>query len=290
MHVTIFTPTYNRAKLLPRLFESLSKLDYSDFEWVIVDDGSTDLTSSLVATFQMQAIFPICYIVQTNKGKHIAINKGVEAANGELFFIVDSDDTLTSNALSILVNTYKTERKSKDIGGVSFRGCYADGTIVGNSNFKRVVCNSLDIRNVYGVTGDLVEVFTTKVMKEFPFPEIENEKFCPEVLVWNRIAQNYKLVYVNNAIYVVEYQKGGLTDRIVKIRMTSPTASMLTYGEMSSYSIPINQKIKAGINFWRFSFNSSMPFIEKLMLIGWRYLPLLPLGFVYYGYDMYKYK
>ncbi|MFB1002530.1 MAG: glycosyltransferase family 2 protein, partial [Bacteroidia bacterium] len=210
--------------------------------------------------------------------------------NGELFFIVDSDDTLTPNALSVVLNTYNTELKSKDIGGVSLRGCYADGMVVGNSNFKRVVCNSLDIRNVYGVTGDLVEVFTTKVMKEFPFPEIENEKFCPEVLVWNRIAQKYKLVYVNNAIYVVEYQKGGLTDRIVKIRMTSPIASMLTYSELSSYAIPIKQKIKAGINFWRFSFNSSMPFIEKLKLIGWRYLPILPLGFVYYGYDMYKHK
>lgn len=288
MLITIFTPTYNRASLLIRLYESLTNLHYTNFEWIIVDDGSTDNTSELIVDFKKRASFPIHYVFQENAGKHIAINKGVFAAKGELFFIVDSDDRLTPEALSIVEEIYQRECVNTNLGGLALRGCYENGKIVGNSTFSQIICNSIDIRNIHGVKGDLVEIFLTRVMKEFPFPEIKNEKFCPEVLVWNRIAQHYDLVYVNEPIYVVEYQDGGLTDRIVKIRMTSPIASLMTYGELTSYDVPVGQKIKAAINFWRFSFNSSMRFSKKLQLIHPLFLPLLPLGLFYFIYDKYK--
>ena len=288
MLITILTPTYNRAALLPRLFESFIALDYTNFEWLIVDDGSTDNTADLIADFKARASFSIHYIFQENSGKHVAINKGVAMAKGELFFIVDSDDRLTCNALSAVSELYSEKKYTANFGGIAFRGCYEDGTVVGNSNFTQLVCNSIDVRTKYGVTGDLVEVFTTDVMREFPFPEINNEKFCPEVLVWNRIAKKYDLVYVNEPIYIVEYQEGGLTDRIVKIRMKSPIASMLTYSEMVAHNVSLTQKIKAGINFWRFSFNSRKPLEYKMKLIGWNYFPLAIIGWAYYAYDKLK--
>ena len=55
----------------------------------------------------------------------------------------------------------------------------------------------------HGVDGDLKEVFLTSVLKEFPFPEIEGEKFCPEALVWFRIARKYNLYFFNQPIYNV---------------------------------------------------------------------------------------
>lgn len=97
--LTIFTPSYNRAYILPKLYESLKRQTDKRFEWVIVDDGSVDDTESLVNGWINESLININYQKQQNQGKHIAINTGVEMANGELFFIVDSDDQLTLNAV-----------------------------------------------------------------------------------------------------------------------------------------------------------------------------------------------
>lgn len=104
------------------------------------------------------------------------------------------------------------------------------------------------------VTGDLLEVYKTSVMREFPFPEIENEKFCPESLVWNRIANKYKLFCFNKVIYYRDYLEGGLTSKIVRIRMNSPIASTMTYVEMLDYNISLKWKIRSAINYWRFKY------------------------------------
>ena len=97
--ITVFTPTYNRANLLPDLYDSLKRQTCKDFEWVIVDDGSTDDTGSLVNGWLSQADFSICYTKKENGGKQRAVNLGLQLAKGEYFFIVDSDDILTDNAI-----------------------------------------------------------------------------------------------------------------------------------------------------------------------------------------------
>lgn len=283
--ITIFTPTYNRATLLPRLFHSLQHQTNAVYEWIIVDDGSTDATREVVAEFTAQASFPVRYFFQENKGKHFAINRGVREARGDYFFIVDSDDMLPPDALRKVSEMIVKIDNRTDIGGVSGRCQLAGGEMVGHFDRAFLVANALDVRFVQGVTGDLAEVFKTAVLREFPFPEIENEKFCPEALVWNRIAQKYKLIYFNQPIYEAEYQPEGLTDRIVKIRMTSPIASMMTYSELASYNIPFREKIKASINFWRFSFTSHLPFLQKITMVGWPALLLLPVGALLYYRD-----
>ena len=89
---TVFTPTYNRAATLARVYESLQRQTFTDFEWIIVDDGSTDETAELVQQWRSESSFPIRYIWQPNQGKHVAFNRGVELARGELFLPHDSDD------------------------------------------------------------------------------------------------------------------------------------------------------------------------------------------------------
>jgi glycosyltransferase involved in cell wall biosynthesis len=287
--ITIFTPTYNRAFLLTRLYKSLLKQTNNAFEWIIVDDGSTDDTAALVQTFISENKIPIKYHKQVNKGKHFAINKGVQFARGELFLILDSDDILPKDTIAFLISKQALVFEDKLIGGIAGRRNTADGVIVGNENFEVLTSNSIDIRYKYKVTGDLVEIFKTEVLKEFPFPEIENEKFSPEALVWNRIAQKYNLIYFNKGIYTTEYLPDGLTAKIVKIRMTSPIASMLTYSELANYNIPFSQKFRAIINFWRFSFNSEKSFIEKLKWVNPLFsLLALPIGYVMYRIDVNK--
>ena len=98
------------------------------------------------------------------------------------------------------------------------------------------------------------EVFRTSVLREFPFPEITGERFCPEVLVWNRIASKYKLRHINQIIYLVEYQQDGITAAITRSRMNSPIASTMTYAEMLDYDISLKWKIRSAINYWRFRY------------------------------------
>ena len=126
--ITIFTPTYNRGNLLSRLYQSLCKQTYKEFEWVIVDDGSTDNTASIVELIQKKhsrSDFPIHYYKKENGGKHTAINIGVKKAQGELFFIADSDDILPPNALQIIADVWGQTKNDNSIGGI----CGFDGDL-----------------------------------------------------------------------------------------------------------------------------------------------------------------
>lgn len=251
--ITLLTPTYNRARLLPRLYESLRRQTYGNFEWVIVDDGSTDGTHNVVEETARHSPFPIHYHYKENGGKHTAVNKGVREARGELVFIADSDDMLLPDSLQRVADEYAQVAKDDSFCGVCGLDCDLGGKIVGSGlGQERIDASSLELRFCHGVTGDMKEVFKTSVLKEFPFPEIPGERFCPEALVWNRIARKYRLRCFNQPIYQVEYQEGGLTSNIVQIRMKSPVGTMMTYSEMLDYPIPMREKMKAALNFFRF--------------------------------------
>lgn len=96
--ISIFTPTYNRAYTLGRLYESLiiQQQLYDSVEWVIVDDGSTDGTANLVKQWgaDSKAPFKIVYIYQENQGKHVAWNTALDNVSGELFFQLTAMITL----------------------------------------------------------------------------------------------------------------------------------------------------------------------------------------------------
>jgi glycosyl transferase cpsO len=250
-----------------------------------VDDGSTDNTHDVVMAFIEEDIIPIRYVFKRNGGKHRAINEGVKHAKGELFFIVDSDDMLPPNALKRVAEVYGQIKDDRSFGGVAGVDAYPDGRIVGSGLPAPIIdCNSIDIRSKYHVAGDLSEVFRTDVMREFSFPEIEGEKFCPEVLVWNRIACKYKLRYFNEAIYIAEYQPEGLTAQIVEIRMKSPIATTTCYAEMLSLDIPFKDKVKAVINYWRFRFCCKGE--KTVAKIGWGWKCVSPLGWLMHINDL----
>lgn len=253
--VTVLTPTYNRASLLPRLYESLCCQTSKDFEWIVVDDGSADDTEDVVKGFDSACQpFLIKYYRKENGGKHTAVNLGIKKAQGELLFIADSDDKLPPDGIDTVAKEWLAVKGCEKIGGIAGLDInMRDGTLIGSGLPRDCVdCNAIDIRYVYRVSGDLKEVFRTSVLREFPFPEISGERFCPEQLNWFRIAQKYDLHYIDKSIYLVEYEQDGLTAGITKARMLSPVASMMTYAEMLGYDIPFRVKVKAAINYWRF--------------------------------------
>lgn len=288
--LTVFTPTYNRAHLLPLLYESLCKQTFKNFEWVVVDDGSKDHTKEVLASFAQdeQAFFPIRLFYQENGGKHRAINHGVREAKGELFLIADSDDTLPYQSLELIDKYYQQVKNDLSFGGVCGYMAHHDGSIIGHGAGEYVFdANSIDLRYKYHVKGDMLEVFRTEVLKENPFPEIEGEKFCPEALVWNRIARKYQLRIFHEIVYYRDYLEGGLTDKIVKIRMKSPVASMMTYAELNQIPMmPFLQKCKAAVNYWRFRFCANKDVVPPKISPWWGWV--IPMAWLMHQKDKTK--
>ncbi|MCM1141976.1 MAG: glycosyltransferase family 2 protein [Muribaculum sp.] len=282
MTVTVVTPTYNRSHLLSRLYDSLCRQTYKDFEWLIVDDGSVDDTNQVINQFQEDRLIEIRYLKKTNGGKHTAINLAAREASGELFFIADSDDWLPENAIKCVVDTYNKIKDCDHIAGICGLDSYADGLLVGDM----LPCEEMDespqnIRCLWGIKGDMKEVFRTSIMKKFPFPEIPGEKFCPEALVWNRIGKYYKLRYINKPIYTVEYQPDGITSSITRARIHNPIATMMAYSEWFDDARTLKVKLKMGLNYWRFRFWSNN---KQVKISSWGKL-LKPIGFLLFAND-----
>lgn len=285
--ITILTPTYNRASLLPRLFDSLLRQTNRDFEWIVVDDGSTDDTREVVANLKEKCggAFPMGYVYKANGGKHMAINIGAERARGELLFIADSDDLLTDDALETVANSWHDISDDKSFAGIAGLDIAMDTREVIGSGLpqEHIDCNAIDIRYRHHVTGDMKEVFRTEVLREFPFPEFAGERFCPEQLVWFRMARRYRLRYINKPIYIADYQPDGITAGITMARMRNPSASMLTYAELTECPVPFLVKVKAAINFWRFWHCRTATSVVPRVALRWHWLR--PLGWMMHVRD-----
>lgn len=287
MLITIFTPSYNRAHLLLAAYESLCKQTCKDFEWLIVDDGSVDNTEVVVNGFVSEQKIQIRYFKKPNGGKHTAINLGAKVAQGELFWILDSDDSLPENAITVVAEKWQRIDNKESLAGICGYMAHLNGEVIGSPIVSEgTVASSIDIRYKLHIIGDMMEVWRTDVIKEYPFSEIQGERFCPEILVWNRIAKEYPLYMIPEVIYYRDYLEGGLTDNIVRVRMNSPVASMMTYSELYSLDISIKERIKAAINYWRFAFCSEK---RDVKISSWGNA-LVPIGWLMHLNDVRKIK
>ncbi len=238
--VTVFTPTYNRAYILPKLYASLRTQTSFDFEWLIVDDGSTDETERLVNEWLTERNeFYIRYYKQVNGGKHRAINKGVQLAQGKLFFIVDSDDYLTTDAIETLICWEKlVAKEGRQFCGVAGeRASIKDGKLMGTANnYGEYVDATALEREKYNIYGDKAEAFYTEVLKQYPFPEIDGEKFITENVVWYRIANDgYLMRWYSKPIYMCEYREDGLTHQGHTLFASNPKGYALSVRERCKY-------------------------------------------------------
>lgn len=217
MKITVFTPTYNRGYILHNLYTSLIKQNFNDFEWIIVDDGSTDNTKDLLVKWINENKIDIKVYFQNRGGKHRAINYAVKKAKGDFFFIVDSDDMLTDDALTIVSKWIDMIYQSEQIAGVAGLRINQTGKVLGGVPKYADDCNSwIDATNFerkkFGLLGDKAEVYRTSILKKFPFPEFENELFITEDICWDQIAYaGYKIRWFNKPIYICEYLDDGLT-------------------------------------------------------------------------------
>lgn len=286
MLITVFTPAYNRGNLLLDLYQSLVAQSCHNFEWIVVDDGSTDHTIDVLQELSARQDHPfgMRYFHKSNGGKHTAINMGLREAKGELFFIVDSDDCLHPNALETLEKYYNQIKDDNSFVGVGGLIAHRDGTAVSLGVQTIIDAMTVEMMYKYKTKGDFAEAYKTPMMRKCPFPEIHGERFCPEVLEWNRLTRNRKVRFFPETIYYRDYLKGGLTDNIIRIRMQSPVASMMTYKELALRKIPFIYKLRNAINYWRFRYcyspeNSSVPSSDLPKLKRWMNI-VRPLGWM----------
>lgn len=251
MFLTIITPTYNRAKELNKLYDSLCRQTCGDFKWLIVDDGSTDETTGVVKGFQNSSSFPIDYVYKQNGGKHTALNLGISQIDSPLTFIVDSDDYLTEDAVENIKKIYEKYNNNSAICGYSFLRAFPDGKVNGKLFSENELIGSyIDTRiNCDDTCADKAEVYLTRCLQEFPFPEYENERFLSEDLVWIRISRKYKMVHINKVIYIGNYLEGGLTNNRRQHNIKSPLGCMNRAIEFMQHDIKFKYRIKGCLQY-----------------------------------------
>jgi glycosyltransferase involved in cell wall biosynthesis len=197
--ITIFTPAYNRAHTLKRCYDSLLKQGYNDFEWLVIDDGSTDNTKQIMLEIINENKISINYIRQENQGKQAAWNKAVINATGYFFCGLDSDDSLVEGALAKVAEYFDELRANDELIGLR---CLAVSSVTQKPDGKMIadrpiISSWFDEFSHSAYFGERIDVFKTTLLKSFFYPVKEDIKFIPEIWFYTRIStQNYKFLYL----------------------------------------------------------------------------------------------
>jgi glycosyltransferase involved in cell wall biosynthesis len=225
MLISILTATYNRSNELQRLYESLIKQKKYNFNWIIINDGSTDDTENLINNYKTEnKFFEIEFHKKTNGGKHTAINYGMKIIKSSLVFIVDSDDFLIEDATLVIEKFWLKYRfESSNLSAMWFLQKDQKENIIGSkfrqdeyiSTYTKELINS-------SVRGDKKAVYVTSIRKNYSFPEYSDEKFIGEGIIHKKISNSYKSLFINQAIYVSEYLANGLSDQGKLMRLKNP--------------------------------------------------------------------
>jgi glycosyltransferase involved in cell wall biosynthesis len=261
MFLTVFTATYNRAHTLPKLFQSLQQQGRTDFEWLLIDDGSSDDTHALVTSFKSSSPFPISFYRQVNSGKYIALNRGLDLARGTFFFIVDSDDHLLPDTLNRIESLFESVSDDRSFCGVAGRKLFPDHSLIGSPlPADTLDTSTLELRLKHRVSGDLAEVFLTSIISKYRFPEFHGEKYFAPSYLYNLVSQNYRIRYTSIPFTVCEYLPDGLTAQNVNLRYSSPTCASTFYSQYARYDLGTLEKLKTYTNYWRFSLSRGVSF------------------------------
>ena len=236
--LTIFTATYNRGHLIYRLYESLQKQRDFNFEWLVIDDGSSDNTKELFDKWLTEPnSFTIRYYYQENQGLIRSLNKGIELANGDYFSKIDSDDYVLDDYSKDIMRWIEELNDSSEVYAVSGLRVRSDGVplkgCMPNIPNGKGYIDATDLeRKKYDLDADMCEAWRTDVLRKHPFPVWQGEKFAPEQLVFYDLAlKGLKIRWYPIAISVCEYQEGGLTLGAGKLEKENPMGYAMMYNQ-----------------------------------------------------------
>lgn len=291
VQVTVFTATFNRRHTLERTYRSLQKQTFKDFEWLIIDDGSTDDTETLISEWlKEENSFPIIYHWKPNGGLHTAHNAAISLARGEYFTTLDSDDWYDPEALMLLTNQWNSLPASKKLEISNIEGLcrHADGTLIGALYPTDVYeSDNFSIRK-HKWPMDTLGMYRLDVLKEFPFPEGYEGGFVEAALVWHRIADKYKTLFLNKTVGYKEYLPVGITHRSLTAKFRKSAAKVLYHREFSRIkSAGMIERLKSRINVFRYSYHNKLSIAQQLheepFILSW--ISFAILGYLIYVKD-----
>lgn len=225
MLLTIFTPAYNRADKLKQIYLSLEKQINTEFEWLIVDDGSKDNTEKVIAELMKNSSMNIRYYKKENGGKHTAHNMAVDMAAGKYFMCLDSDDYMNENSIEALLNAI--EKCDYECGIIAYK-CDQNKKMLSNE-FPNInyVPNIYFLNKEYKCNGEFVFVFPISILQKNKFPVFEGERFLTESVLYDRL--NCKMCLLPEVIEVCEYQVDGLSSNLNQIMKNNPAGYCLYF-------------------------------------------------------------
>lgn len=244
MFLSVITPAYNRAYILPQCYKSLVNQTCQDFEWIVVDDGSSDDTQSVVAGFINEHKVKIRYIKQPNGGKHRAHNTAVQNAAGELCVCVDSDDCLVQDAVAIIREFWK-EKQENTIGILAKRGSIQDQHPICASWPENLTsCTMFALINDYHFSGDTALFFRTDLLKQHLFEQFGDEKFLSEANLYFDLDKCGEMLLLNRVVYLCEYLEDGLTARYHTLLRRNPMGAANTYYKQMKMAAKVKDKLR----------------------------------------------
>lgn len=241
--ITVFTPTYNRAYILSKLYDSLCRQTNKDFQWLIIDDGSVDKTEQLVKSWMAEGLVPISYYKKENGGKQRAHNYAVSKCETELFFCVDSDDYITDDCIEKVLDKWEDIKENERIAGIIAMRGTPEGKPLGTEFPSRLCYTTLsELYSKWKFKGDTALIYRTDVLKKYPFWVAEGEKFIGESYVWNQIDQNYKMAILASVVLICEYLEDGYTKNVRKLTKNNPRSYVVLKKQSINFSNTLIEK------------------------------------------------
>ncbi|NDV60215.1 glycosyltransferase family 2 protein [Bacteroides sp. 519] len=286
--LTIFTPTYNRVDTIHLCYESLLRQTSSDFQWLIIDDGSTDSTANLVNGWIMEGKITIKYHYQKNQGMHGAHNAAYQLIDTELNTCIDSDDYLADNAVELILNKWRKEGSDKYAGIIGLDAKF-DGKLIGTKLMTPLT--TLSDFYIQGGLGDKKLVYRTSVIKSVPeYPVFEGEKYVGLGYKYQLIDLNYQLLTMNEILCYVNYQADGSSMNMYRQYFRNPKGFAFIRKESMKHHPSFKRRIMEAIHYvsssiigcnHRFISESPCKLITVLVI---------PFGILLYLYLLFQYK
>lgn len=250
MMLTIFTPAYNRAALLPRLYRSLLEQSCTDFEWLVVDDGSTDDTAAAVQSFAEEKRIEIRYFRKENGGKHTAYNCALDKARGDWFFCVDADDFLAPDAVACIGSMIRDH--GSETGFVAYKKDI-HGNLLSDAFPQNVDrCRIGDLALRYSCFGEFSLVLSRGIAVGYQFPVFPGERFIGESVVYDRIDETHQVRLLPEVLTVCEYQPDGYSSNFTKLMKQNPSGFCLYFLQRIDLQLSMKQRLIHAGKYWCF--------------------------------------
>lgn len=258
--LTIITPTYNRAACLADCWASLRKQTCEDFQWLVVDDGSTDETPRLMG--QLTESNPSCrisYIRKENGGKHTALNAAHPYIEGKYVVVLDSDDRFVETAVEEILAAWRRFEANAEVGQIIFLKGYSVSEPICYVKNEGTPVDTLSEPRI-GVTGrDCCDTFRKELFVKHPFPEYPGERFLGEGASFFFIELESKGVYINRVIYLCDYREDGLTKAGRKMRLQNPLGGRYNSMVYMHHRLPVKTRIKKAVLYVCYSKFADIP-------------------------------